>query len=107
MADIVLQRGQAYFGQLPRGAVLRVASGTVVLAQHVAVEQTPVVLRNTLHRGAVHVLDAAAWVELQALDDAQLALWVPEVVSAGRLLGQRLRVWRGWLALLRRQVLPK
>ncbi len=104
MGTMVLSRGQGYFGHMPRGSVLRVAVGSVALVQYVPLEQAPLVLRRTLSHGAVHVLDSAAWVELQAHDDAQLVLWIPEMASAGWLLGQLQRTWRAALTMLRKRL---
>ena len=81
-----LLQGQAYFGQLPGGTVLHVARGSVNLVQHLSLEQAHLSLRTTIARGGVHWLQATAWVEVQALEDAQLRIHAPAAVTVTELL---------------------
>ncbi len=98
--SIELQKGQAYFGQLTGGTVLRVVSGSVALLQHVGLEQGLLPLRTTLQQGGLHGLDAAVWVEVQALSDAQLQVYAPKKATAAQWLRQCLPV-HSWVKLAR------
>ncbi len=85
-SEMDLLQGQAYFGQLPGGTVLQVAAGSVRLVQHVAMDQAHLSLRTTIARGGVHWLQATAWVEVQALENAQLLIHAPAAVTVTELL---------------------
>lgn len=87
-SEIVLQKGQAFFGTLSAGTVLWVADGSVNLIQHLTLELAHLPMRKTLSRGAVYWLESNAWVEVQALKDSRLVVHAPEVVSVTQLLRQ-------------------
>lgn len=79
--QLSLAKGQSLFDKMPRGTVIRVAVGTVVLVQRIALDQSTLVQRTVLARGAVHCVQVSDWLDLVAQSDAELVLLVPHPVS--------------------------
>jgi hypothetical protein len=74
VCEFRLAKGQSHFEQLPRGTVIRVAAGSVVLVQRTTLGHGTLSQQTTMPRGTVHCVDETTWVELIAQSDA--ALWV-------------------------------
>ena len=87
-----LARGQSLFEKMPRGTVIHVAVGTVVLVQRIPLEHATLVQHTTMARGAVHGLQVSDWLEIVAQSDAELVLQVPQPVPL-RPLGRALAAW--------------
>lgn len=79
--QLKLARGQSLFEKLPRGAVIRVAAGTVALVQHIRLDHTTLVLRTVMARGAVHGVRVSDCLEITAYADTELELLVPQPVA--------------------------
>ncbi len=93
-----LAQGQSLFEKMPRGTVIRVASGSVLLVQRIALDYGLLASRVTLRRGAVHCVQVSDWLEILAQSDAELVMWVPpplflrsSLMSVWRALGGRLK----------------
>lgn len=99
MDQRLLAQGQSLIEYMPRGTVIRVASGSVVVAQRTTLEYALLTHRLTLPRGAVHGVQVSGWLVITAQSDAELVLRVPAgrfLLPAWRALGRRLvHGWRG------------
>lgn len=91
-SQLLLAKGQSYFGQLPPGSVIRVAAGSVALVQRTALDHCMLMQQKTMGRGAVYCIEVSSFVEITAHADAQVVLTVPRVVSLVQELRARLRV---------------
>jgi hypothetical protein len=101
-----LAHGQSVFERLPRGTVIRVAAGSVVLVQRTTLDHGVLAYRSILRRGAVHCVPVTDWLEIVAQSDAELTVLVPPPVSLQPMwnaLGTHLL--RGWRALKRTRAL--
>lgn len=90
-STLLLAKGQSHFEQLPRGTVIRVATGSVALVQRTALDHCMLAQQTTMPRGAVHCVEVPTWVEIVAQADADVVVMVPRAVS----LGRALRSWLG------------
>jgi hypothetical protein len=90
-----LGKGQSYVAQLPRGTVVRVASGAVAVVQRIALDHFTMVQQTLVRRGGLYRVDVSGWVEFVAAQcDAELFVLVPQTTS----LAQGLRnCLGGWL----------
>lgn len=99
MDQRLLAQGQSLLEYMPRGTVIRVASGSVVLAQRTTLDYALLTHRLTLPRGAVHGVQVSGWLIITAQTDAELVLRVPagpSLLPAWRALGRCLaQGWRG------------
>ncbi len=99
MDQRLLAQGQSLLEYMPRGTVIRVASGSVVLAQRTTLDYALLTHRLTLPRGAVHGVQVSGWLIITAQSDAELVLRVPagpSLLPAWRALGRCLaQGWRG------------
>lgn len=97
----LLPRGHSLVQKMPRGTVIQVASGSVVLTQRIALEHGFLTQQVVLARGAVYDFRVSDWWELTAQCDAELRLQIPpawRLPVPWRVLAQSLRsVWRGLL----------
>lgn len=80
-SQLVLAKGQSHFEQLPRGTVIRVAAGSVVLVQRISLERCMLTQQTTMLRGAVHGVAVSTWVQIFAQADADVWVMVPQAVS--------------------------
>jgi hypothetical protein len=93
--SVHLLQGQTVMLHLQRGTVLRVASGSIALVQHVSLEQSLLPLQSTIARGGVHCVYAAGWATVQALEDVEFLAFSAEPVSALQMLRNGLvACWR-------------
>jgi hypothetical protein len=99
MDQRLLAQGQSLLEYMPRGTVIRVASGSVVLAQRTTLDYALLTHRLTLPRGAVHGVQVSGWLIITAQSDAELVLRVPagpSLLPVWRALGRCLaHGWRG------------
>ncbi len=102
--EIALQKGQAFFEQLPAGTVLRVAAGSAVLIQHLALEQGQVHVRRTIARGEYHYVEYSAWITLQALGCVQILVYMPVEVTTAQLIYNWLSALSKWAVAPRKIV---
>jgi hypothetical protein len=77
----LLAPGQSIFEKMPRGTVIRVAAGSVVLVQRTMLDYDVSALQCTLRRGAVHRVQVSDWLEIVAQADTELVLMVPSSPS--------------------------
>jgi hypothetical protein len=105
-SQLLLAKGQSHFEQLPRGTVIRVAAGSVALVQRTALDHCMLAQQTTMHRGAVHCLEVAAWVEIVAQSDSALVVMVPKGVSLVQEMRAGLEVVLARLVETRRNRLP-
>lgn len=92
----LLAQGQSLFEHMPRGAVIRVASGSVVLVQRTLLDDGLLVHRMPLSRGAVHCVQVSGWLEIRAQSEVALELRVPQPVSLLRMLAWLVKVLPRW-----------
>lgn len=85
-STLLLAKGRSHFEQLPRGAVIRVAAGSVALVQRTALDPCMLAKQTTMLRGAVYCVEVPAWAEICAQSDAEVVVMVPRVVSLKRRL---------------------
>lgn len=93
-----LAQGQSLFEKMPRGTVIRVAAGSVVLVQRTALDYGLLAHRTTLSRGAVHGVQVSDWLHIVAQSDAELELLLPQPVSLRPLMAWLARALPRWTA---------
>lgn len=104
-SQLVLARGQSHFEQLPRGTVIRVAAGSVVLVQRISLERCTLTQQTSMLRGAVHGVAVSTWVEIVAQVDADVVVMVPQAASLVQALRAGLdAVWSAWVCGAGRRV---
>jgi hypothetical protein len=81
--QISLLRGQSYYAQLRRGAVMGVAHGTVFINSRVHLEQATLAVQTSVHQGGVYCVHASGWFEIAA--QADVALWLVSPQSLFRM----------------------
>lgn len=95
-STLLLAKGQSHSEQLPRGAVIRVAAGSVALVQRTDLDPCMLTQQTTMLRGAVHCVEVPAWAEIWAQSDAEVVVMVPQGMSLMR------KLWAGLDAVLER-----
>ncbi len=79
--QLSLAKGQSLFDKMPRGAVVQVAAGTVVLVHRIHLDHATLVQHTALVRGSVHRVQVSGWLNIVAQSNAELVLLVPQPVS--------------------------
>jgi len=69
-----LLRGQSYAAHFRRGAVIRVASGSVRVISRVWLEHTSLTTQTPVQRGGVFQVPCSGWLEITADSDAVIGL---------------------------------
>lgn len=69
-----LLRGQSYVAHFRRGAVIRVASGSVRVISRVWLEHTSLTIETPVLRGGVFQVPCSGWLEITADRDALMGL---------------------------------
>lgn len=75
---IQLLRGQAYYGQLKQGTLIRVTTGTVSVTRHRWVDNTLLSATTPLPSCSLFDLPASSWCEITAQSDAEVVLAPPQ-----------------------------
>jgi hypothetical protein len=75
---IQLLRGQAYYGQLKQGSLIRVTTGTVSITCHRWVDNTLLSVTTPLPSCSLFDLPASSWCEIAAHSDAEVVLAPPQ-----------------------------
>lgn len=75
---IQLLRGQAYYGQLKQGTLIRITSGTVSIQCHRWVGNTLLSVTTPLASCSLFDLPTSSWCEIAAQSDTEVILTPPQ-----------------------------